>query len=186
MQCAFPTHSSPHLTTPSHFCPHFPSYANAWYQGSYDMQNPWASWLPESPHGGEQFGAGNQLHQTSERSAYFANALIAWGCLVQEIGLLFLMWDFLSQLRVVHEGKEEAGRNSLKPSVLQWWIMFHKWGKCSLFHTGKNLSSDQHILTLVIFSVVSRDNSFVLISSSFPAFLLPHTALLSSQCVFVP
>ena len=25
------------------------------------------------------------------------------------------MWDFLSQLRVVHEGKEEAGRNSLKP-----------------------------------------------------------------------
>lgn len=130
--------------------------------------------------------ATNCIRPQKERSTYCANPLTAWGCLVQEIGLFFLMWDFLSQLRVVHEGKEEAGRNSLKPSVLQWWIMFHKWGKCSLFHTGKNLSSDQHILTLVIFSVVSRDNSFVLISSSFPAFLLPHTALLSSQYVFIP
>ena len=108
MQCTFPTHSSPPLTSPFHFCPHF---------SLMPMDDTKAAMIcrTHEPLGSLNCHLGqssleqatNCLSPEKERCAYCANPLTAWGCLVQEIGLLFLMWDFLSQLRVVHEGKEE-------------------------------------------------------------------------------
>lgn len=142
----------PPSALPSHFFPHLPvDHTQAAMKWRTTGLKPPGS-LNHHVEEGYLEEPTNCVRHGPEKESHFhcVKPLTVWGCLLQQIALLTLMWNFLSYMRKREKGQQEWP----KPSVLPAWVTFNKQGKWSIFHNDQNSSRDQHTLPLVIFSEV--------------------------------
>lgn len=100
-----------------------------------------ASWVPESPFGGQLFGSPtSHIRKWLEKERILSHettgsleVLVTVDCIIHPDTKISLLCKSGTWIK-----RTKASKNDLKSSVLQTWIPFNKWGKCSVFRPGKN------------------------------------------------